>query len=75
MGLIILKDEMVSEKFLGGVPHAFVFGRGNVVKWCSLASGFTIFDFGEVNMVILDGNKVNFISFGLEIFGDNGVTE
>lgn len=37
-------------------------------------SGFTVFDFGEIYMVIFSGDEVDFVEFGFMVMSNNSVT-
>ena len=71
MGLIF---GVRSEKSLGGEAHLVLFFRGNADKGGSLLPRVAaIFNLGEENLLIFNRNEVDFVGFGLEIVGDNGV--
>lgn len=73
-GLESGKTGVASEKSLGGIVHSALFFWGDANQCGSLAVGVVaIFDFGKENLPIERRNQVNFVGFGLEIVGDNGV--
>ena len=58
----------------GGEGHSLLFFGGDADQWAAFAEmGAAVFDFGEVDLVVLRGDEVNFVGFGAEVLGDEGV--
>lgn len=58
----------------GGEGHSLLFFGGDADERAAFAEvGTAVFDFGEVDLVVLRGDEVNFVGFGAEVLGDEGV--
>ena len=53
--------------------HLFELGRSDLFKSRAVVAALTIFNFREINLIILDRDEVDFVGFGLEIAGDDVV--
>lgn len=60
------------EKTFGAIVHLLLFLSGNTHEGCTFWGGvLAIFDFSEENLLVFDGNKVDFVGFSLEIVSEN----
>ena len=53
--------------------HSVLFVGGDSVEWGAVMIGFAVFDFGEVNVVVLNTDEVDFVEVGFVVSGYDGV--
>ena len=64
----------VFEVGFGGETHLILLGCSDGIKTVAVDSGFAVFDFSEVDVVVFGGDEVDFVKVGFVVSGDNGVT-
>lgn len=57
----------------GGELDLLALFRGNLLESGAAGCGFAVFDFGEVDVLGVEGDDVDFIGFGLEIAGEDSM--
>ena len=74
LGCVGLELRVGFEEGGGGEGHPLLLFGGDADEWTAFAEvGAAVFDFGEVDLVALRGDEVNFVGFGAEVLGDEGV--
>ena len=65
---------LVFEVGLGCEVHLLQLGGSDGVEAGAVEGGFAVFDFGEVDMVVFDANKIDFVEMSFVVLFDDGVT-
>ena len=71
LGRVGLELRMGFEEGGSGEGHSLLLFGGDADERAAFAEvGAAVFDFGEVDLVALRGDEVNFVGFGAEVLGD-----
>lgn len=74
MGRVGLELRVGFEEGGGGEGYSLLLFGGDADEWTAFVEvGAAVFDFGEVDLVALRGDEVNFVGFGAEVLGNYGV--
>lgn len=61
------------EEGFGGELDLLALFRGDLLEGGATGGSFAVFDFGEIDVLGVERDNVDFVGFGLEIAGEDGV--
>ena len=61
------------EESFGGELDLLALFRGDLFEGSAAGDGFAVFDFGKIDVLGVERDNVDFVGFGLEIAGEDGV--
>ena len=64
---------LILEVGLGCELHLLLFFFRDGIKWRAANVGFTIFYFGEINIIVFGGDNIDFVKMSFVVSSDNSV--